>query len=410
MATIPSISFIPSGYKAGKLYSVLPTNGNADLTVVRNSTANRINKDGLIESMAVNVPLLDHSNGLCPSLLLQPQSTNLITYPLSFDNAYWTKSGATVVSGQSAPSVDNPTSAFKLVEGSQNEDHLIKSSTGITVSIGSVTHSYLIKSSGVRYVALFDASVAEGVFFDLDLGVVGSDFIGSTDSSSIKLLGNEFYRISITVTVTSTASSPRLYLSNNGSTVTYQGDGTSGVYIFGAQLEQQSFATSLMLPNAEGQTATRFKDEVSKSGLSSEINSVEGTLFVEMAALGDDGTNRVITLNDGTSANRVQMYFNTSNQIVGGISAGGSGQANITHTVDIKSFLKVAFKYGTNDFALWINGIKVGEDLIGNAPTGLNALSFDNTGGTLPFYGKVKNIQVYKTALTDAELIDLTTI
>ena len=129
-----------------------------------------------------------------------------------------------------------------------------------------------------------------------------------------------------------------------------------------------------------------------------------------MAALGDDGTNRVITLNDGTSANRVQMYFNTSNQIVGGISAGGSGQANITHTVDIKSFLKVAFKYGTNDFALWINGIKVGEDLIGNAPTGLNALSFDNTGGTLPFYGKVKNIQVYKTALTDAELIDLTTI
>jgi hypothetical protein len=76
---IPSIALVPSGYKSGTLFSELPTNGNADLDVVRNSTANRINKDGLIEEMGLNVPLLDYSDSTCPSLLLQPQSRNEIT-------------------------------------------------------------------------------------------------------------------------------------------------------------------------------------------------------------------------------------------------------------------------------------------------------------------------------------------
>ena len=95
MAT-PSLLMIPSGTKAGKLYSVLPEDGTGDFTVSRNSVANRVNSDGLLESMAVNVPRLDYSDGVCPALLTEPQSTNLITYPISFGNSYWTKSGASI--------------------------------------------------------------------------------------------------------------------------------------------------------------------------------------------------------------------------------------------------------------------------------------------------------------------------
>ena len=79
MAT-PSIAMIPSGYKATKVYSVLPTNGDGDFTFDRNNAGTRVNKDGLIEQVATDVPRLDYSDGSCPSLLLEPASVNLALF------------------------------------------------------------------------------------------------------------------------------------------------------------------------------------------------------------------------------------------------------------------------------------------------------------------------------------------
>ena len=95
MATTPSIAMIPSGYKTGKLYSVLPTNGDGDFTTTRNTVATRVNKDGFIEEVAANVPRLDYSDGTCPSLLLEGTATNLITY--SEDFSQWSASNLTVI-------------------------------------------------------------------------------------------------------------------------------------------------------------------------------------------------------------------------------------------------------------------------------------------------------------------------
>lgn len=73
----PSLAIIPSAYKVEKVYAVLPENGDGDGDFSRASTANRINKDGIIEEMAINVPRIDYSDGGCPVLLLEPQATNL---------------------------------------------------------------------------------------------------------------------------------------------------------------------------------------------------------------------------------------------------------------------------------------------------------------------------------------------
>lgn len=73
-----SLLLIPSGYKAGTAYSALPNNGNGDLTWSRNSTANRTNSSGVIESIGANVPRLSYMYGSCPSALLEPQRTNLV--------------------------------------------------------------------------------------------------------------------------------------------------------------------------------------------------------------------------------------------------------------------------------------------------------------------------------------------
>ena len=73
----PSLALIPSAYKVGKVASVKPINGKGDFTFTRNSEATRINENGIIETMGVDVPRIDHTDGGCPSLLLEPASTNL---------------------------------------------------------------------------------------------------------------------------------------------------------------------------------------------------------------------------------------------------------------------------------------------------------------------------------------------
>ena len=98
MAT-PKLALIPTGYKAGKVYSVLPESGVGDFTFTRASEATRINSAGLLEVEATGVPRLEYPlidgvvNG-CPSLLLENQATNLITYPVS--KYLFDKSGALI--------------------------------------------------------------------------------------------------------------------------------------------------------------------------------------------------------------------------------------------------------------------------------------------------------------------------
>jgi len=68
----------PNAYKAGKLYSIKPLDGSGDFTASRATTATRVNENGLIESVAVNVPRIDYTNADCPVLAIEPQRTNLV--------------------------------------------------------------------------------------------------------------------------------------------------------------------------------------------------------------------------------------------------------------------------------------------------------------------------------------------
>ena len=89
----PKLALIPSAYKASKIYSVLPADGDGDFAFTRNSTATRVNKEGLVEEVAVNIPRLDYTNGNCPELLLERTSTNLCVYSQSNfnDQVNWLK-------------------------------------------------------------------------------------------------------------------------------------------------------------------------------------------------------------------------------------------------------------------------------------------------------------------------------
>ena len=70
--------YIPSAHKTGATASIIPNVSAGDLTLSRTSQAYRTNKDGVLELMDANVPRIDYSDDLnCPSLLLEPQATNI---------------------------------------------------------------------------------------------------------------------------------------------------------------------------------------------------------------------------------------------------------------------------------------------------------------------------------------------
>ena len=399
MAT-PSIAMIPSGYKAGKVYSVLPTDGAGDLDFTRASSATRINKEGLLETVATGVPRLDYSDGGCPSLLLEPQRTNLVTYSEDFSNAAWIKGNSSITSN-AAISPDGTLNADKLVESTSAGVHKLR----VNHAFASVDYSasIRIKPNGVTNVSLWFDTASKGTRFDLSTGTIYSE---TSSVGTITALSDGWFEISTTADGTS-GTSWAIYFYDALWNFSYTGDGTSGVYIWGAQLEQGSYATSYT-PTA-GAIATRLADVASKTGLGSYINSSEGVLFAEIAALADDLTYRVLSISDGTDAERIYIqYTNASNTVAVVVKNGGSTQANMVYVLsDETQFSKIAIKWKVNDFALWINGVEVGTDNSGSVPLGLNRLAFDNAS-TTNFYGKVKQIQVFTTALTDAELQALT--
>ena len=400
MATIPSLALLPSGYKASKVYSVLPTDGTGDFTFTRSGNATRVNSEGLIELVSTNVPRLNYPliDGVvqgCPSLLLEPIRQNVVPYSEAFDNAAWGTQEITI-SQNVGISPDGTLNADKIIPSVVSTTHQIYDLSLISSQVCAT--SVFAKADGINTFEILDgASAINGAAFDLSNGTFTNKGSGI---GSIEYYGNGWYRcISVAIT-----TGFRIYCPSSSGTSL--GDGTSGVLLWGAMLEAGSYPT-FYIPTS-GTTATRSAETANNSGDASTFNDSEGVLFVEAAALSNDGTYRNICLSDGGLTNRILIqYTPTSNQINIVVIYSG-GQYSLSHTVsDVKNFSKFLIKYKANDLALWINGFEVDTSTNSNLPIGLNTLSFDNTVGDV-FYSNTKQIQYFPTALNDSDLETLT--
>ena len=409
MAIQPTLALIPAAQglfslitEGSKLYSVLPSNGVGDFDFTRASTATRVNSKGLIEEVASGVSRLDYTGGGCPHHLLEPQSTNLITYSEAFDNAYWNKSGSSVTSGFISPT--GALGAFKLVESSANSNHITYAYTLAYVGLNTI--SLRAKKGERNLLALEFASIGAVAIFDLNNGTVFSSSL-LTENIKITPLSDGWYDIAITkdlVSNSTVVASLRDDLGNR----TYQGNGTSGVYIFGAQLEQSSYAKSYIPTN--GSTVTRLAETADNAGDASTFNDSEGMLFAEISALAN-GSFRYITLSDGTDSNNVQFgFFPLPKQVQFEVNSGGSSQLGYLDTnIDVLFNTKLCIKYKQNDFSIYVNGFEVHTDSSGLSPIGLDRICFDRGDGCGDnFYGKTKKLEYYNTALTSLEMETLT--
>ena len=408
MAT-PKLALIPTGYKAGKLYSVLPESGVGDFTVVRATEATRVNEEGLIETMGANVPRLDYSGGGCPVLLTEPQSTNLIAY--SEDFSQWSQTRV-INTDNEITSPDGSLNASLITEDSTLDSKYTFLTP--TVTINEHTLSFFGKYKGRYLQVLFGTNDVSGnpyINFDLQNGIFDNNGV---TNPSIEFFGNGWYKCSLTVTSAVTTGFGVLFSTipslTSSRLTSYQGDGTSGVYIWGAQLEQASYPTSYI--KTEGFAVTRNGDQVTGAGDAATFNDSEGVLMAEISALANDGTFRFISLKNNTTVDIIRIgYITTPNRIeVQNYKSGALFNSFNYEVQDLKNNTKVAFKWKDNDFQLYINGLNVLSNTSVTAwGSGVfQSLQFDQHNGGNNFYGNTKQLQYFNSALTDSELETLT--
>ena len=240
----PILAMIPSGYNAAdaKLYSILPSDGSGDFTVSVDADATRVNKEGLIEGVALNQARLtyDPLNPECPSLLLEPTVTNNFTYSQDYSQSVWTKSNSTITSFVSI-SPNGELNASLLTSTGLNGG-LFRFASWTTTQR---TISFFVKKDNSETVQIYNASAStNNVVFNLDTGVVISE--GGSMTGVIKSYSNNWYRISATHTAT------------GSQTFGIKPETLKSVYVWGGQMEENSYPTSY-IPTTNNPT-TRTND------------------------------------------------------------------------------------------------------------------------------------------------------
>jgi len=344
--------------------------------VTRASTKTRVNREGLIESVANNVASIDFLDDTEGVLLTEPQSTNLITYSEDFSNG-WTKQSGIVPTYNTTETLspDGTYNATKLIGISTSG--IFKASLSVS---GIVSRSVYLKSV---------SGTTTAIFKDPNNSSAGTANLNITNEwKRFELIGDNG------------TSSQGLFIDDITS---------DGLYIWGAQVEALPYATSYIPTN--GSTVTRVKDIVNNAGDVNTFNSEEGVLFVEMA-LGKSKNSRMVLKDISNINNRIAIiYVANQTAILFEYFANGIKTYNTTVTVDVSNYNKYAFKWKLNDFSVYLNSILQDSQFSGNvaAANSFDNLDFSDRNGNNHFLiGKTKQLKVFKTALSDAELTALT--
>ncbi len=344
-------------------------------------------------------------------LLIEEQRSNLLTYSEQFDNAAWLKS-ATTVTANAASSPDGTTTSDKAIVN--NGTALGAASAAgvrqvITKAASAITYTYTVfaKAAEFNSIVLFIANSAATSSgrcqFNLAAGTASATTtVGSFTgvSASIANAGGGWYRCSITAT-SDTATDLRGDVWPTD-TVATTGNGTSGVLIWGAQLEAGAFATSY-IPTVASQV-TRTPDQTTMDGanFANWYNQTQGTFVtsVDCPALGGRAE---MSVDDGSTANALRMISQVANPFfVARVAAanvavldGGTITANTPYTQ--------ANAYAVNNYGVSVNGEAAVTSASGAVPTvNRMTIGWDSFGNHLN--GHVRSIQYYPTRLSDAQL------
>ena len=381
--------------------------------LTRASTATFVDSNGLIQTAAVNEPRFDHDPVTLASkgLLIEESRTNLITGSNAFNT--WTTGNCTFAAS-SVVTPEGTADAWKIVEDSLTATHLI-TRPFTPVSGTTYTASVWIKSAenGFAFLGLSGGGFpATFISVNLSTGSV-STALGTPIGAKSVSHSNGWWRVSFSLASTASSSSNidiRLSRDGNWANRSYLGNGVNGMYVYGAQNEAGSFATSYIPTTTSALARSADVCSITGANFTEMYNQPEGTLFgsgiVDTVGVGllfpfflsfTDGTanNRIIlgSTNSGNAAVR-PIIFNSGSTIytqsIGTVSAGQSR--------------KVALAYKESDYRAAANSQLATAGTTGSPPSGLNRADINSNF----FVGTIKSIRYYKKRLPNAKLQALT--
>ena len=390
------------------------------ITFTRASTATFFDSAGVLQSAANDVPRFDYNPATLAAqgLLIEESRTNLLTYSEAFDTTPdWGFTGSSITpDAVVAPS--GATTGDKLVEDSATSLHYTDQTA--TTSTSSVFTFSVFAKKGER--DIFELRIADIGFssgsrayatFDLTNVVTLSSGITASDiSSAIADIGNGWYRCSLTATLSVSGTTTVAYISLRTSTSllsggqSYLGDGTSGLFLWGAQLEAGAFPTSYIPTTTTA--LTRAADVASVNTLSPWFNAAEGTLYVEASPQASNvGGFNLAELSTDIN-NRIGLYKLTSTGNASlAVLNGGAIQAS-TNSGAWTATGKLAGAYATNDFASSLNGSVPATDTTGTLPAVTTLTLGRRADGANILNGHLRRITYYPRRLSNAELQAIT--
>ena len=366
------------------------------------------NSISVIQYIENDVPRLDYSGGAtCPTLLLEPQRTNLNIQ----SNSSFVINNCTI-DYNNATSPEGITNAYRATATGTSASFVRSLNIAFT---DPSAFSVFLKHGNNEWMQIINAgNVNHYVNVNIETGDLGT-FGSNTSDLLVEDYGNGWYRVSGKFSGYTGSGTLRVYMANSSSSGWAATTATIGNYYYGYGFQVESnasYATSYIPTN--GATATRTADVCENAGTSATFNDAEGVLFAEISALADDQTSRGITIDgDGNSENRVLIQYQPSfsNQIRGLLKNDDNSSVELIYVLsDITDNAKIAFKYKSGDLALWVNGVERATSSSAITLSGLQELSFDNGRGDNNFYGKCKQLIYFDQALTDDELETLTTL
>jgi hypothetical protein len=382
------------------------------ITFTRSTTATFVGSNGLIQSSAINAPRFDYNPvTLAPrGLLIEEQRVNLVLYSEQFDNAGWTKSNASVTANATT-SPDGTANADRLTADGLLTNHVALQT--VTYTAAAHTLSVYAKRDTNDFVQLRfgAAAIAAGIGFanfDLNAGTVGTIGPGLS-AASITPAGNGWYRCTITGTTLAAASNVGLYIVTSATAITAEVNTlATSVFLYGAQLEAATFATSYIPTVAS--TVTRAADVAVMTGtnFSSWYNQSEGTMvaFYNTTTAVTSVSLGAFAVSDGTSSERMQIRRNTADTNASFIVLDGNVIQYNQQVASASGSYRSALAYSSSGFIAANNGTLATAGT-GTLPTVTQAeIGFGQIITRLN--GHLSSITYYPQRLANAQLQALT--
>jgi len=354
----------------------------------------------LIEEVATGVPRIDYTGGGCGKLLLEPQRTNSLLQSNTFNTVWINQLGGGTITGGQINALSASDDAWKLTKDAASNRSIRQA-----ISLSSATYAYsaFLKSGTLANAAMRVDTSSGARFMNLDLstGTISSTS-GTIVSTSIEDYGNGWYKC--TMVVAESITNAYVYVGE------FSGTTAGDIYCQRTQLEAGSYPTSYIPTTTTA--VTRVADSASKSGISSLIGQTEGTLYWQGSTVDGVSADIFAVYSDNPLASFVSAYIDSSKFLRLLIRAGGTLVVNAFSAVQASNTnFKIAFTYKSGASKLYYNGALI--------VTSTTSLTFVDSFTTLELQrgfltGKAslqtQSAMIFKTPLSDAAAIELTTI